>query len=128
MDEIYEALATKIFAAGNGGYQIFYEDELFDAFPDECEKNRDTLENVLKKLIKDGYVEVRYARGNAYCMKGLKKFERAKEETPLPPTAVPTQQTPLFPFKKIYLYAALSALTGGALGGLIGGLIAAAVG
>jgi hypothetical protein len=116
MDEICEALATKIYAASRGGYAIFYEDELFDEMPDGADRNRETLEAALKKLTLNGYIDVKYARGNAFCMAGLKQYEAVKQTTPAENCNCEQQ-------KINYNRITLNALLGGLFGGITGGII-----
>jgi hypothetical protein len=120
MDEICEALATKIYTSSRGGYAIFYEDELFDEIEKAEDKNRETLEAALKKLSTNGFIEIKYARGNAFCMAGLKPYER-KEATPTPQVVEAYDGGNC---KKALLYSSLGALVGGMLGGVISFVVA----
>lgn len=85
MDEIYIALCNKLSEAGTGKYSVFYEDELMDVFP-ENERGRDALEAALTRLSREGCIDVRYARGTAFCLAYLKPFVPAERE-PLPAPA-----------------------------------------
>lgn len=81
MEEICNALSDKLGEAGTGVYTVFYEDELLDVLP-ETSRNRDVLEAALKKLNNGGYIEVRYARGSAFCLSFLRPYvmEKTTEE------------------------------------------------
>lgn len=97
---------------------MFYEDELLDVIPDD-ERTRETLEAALKKLVKCGCLDVKYAKGSAFCMAGLKQYE--------PPTQEPAAPTPTRSEResdtKFYITAFLLAFAGGALGSFLCGLI-----
>jgi hypothetical protein len=122
MDEICEALANKIYAASCGAYAIFYEDELFEAFPDPDKKSRENLETALSTLSKLGYIDVKYAKGYAFCIAGLKRCETSAVNK------ITESQNKLPDNKyKLCLCLFLSALSGGLLGGLFGGLFAALI-
>jgi hypothetical protein len=120
MDEICEALATKIYTSSRGGYAIFYEDELFDEMPKSEDKNRETLEAALKKLSSGGFIEIKYARGNAFCMAGIKPYEK--------PVLTPITQIVKgydgVNHKRVLLYSSFGALIGGILGGVISVVVA----
>ncbi len=126
------ALSAKIGEAGKGAYAIFYEDELAEALPDDL-KNRETLEAALKKLVSDGCIDVKYARGNVFCIASLKDFtvEDSHEETPCDTPAVqaavqPAEEEPLPSLpKKLYAAVALSAFAGGAFAGAFAALLGA---
>lgn len=123
MDEICKLLSEKIFAATRGGYGVFYEDELLDLIPEE-ERTRETLEAALKKLVKCGCLDVKYAKGSAFCMSGLKPYELPQEELPViqPPTQYGEQAR-----TRLYLAVLALAFAGGALGSFLCGLIINAV-
>lgn len=118
MEEICNALSAKLSEAGTGVYAVFYEDELLDALPEDA-RNRDTLEAAMKKLNNGGYIDVRYARGSAFCLSFIKPFiwikpeEKAELEQPVgiekSVTAVP---------KRAYIAVALCSFLGGLVGGL----------
>lgn len=123
MDEICQLLSEKIFAATGGGYGVFYEDELLDLIPED-ERTRETLEAALKKLVKCGCIDVKYAKGSAFCMSGLKTYEPPAEDTP---TGNITPQKPQALSErektKFYLSVFFLAFAGGALGSFLCGLI-----
>ncbi len=126
MEEICKLLSARIREAGKGGYTIFYEDDLLDEIPEDM-RNRDTLEAALKKLHTEGNIDVKYARGNAFCIAFRKPYEVAvaaevKEE----PEAAPAPSTSKAGIKQcIALF--LSAFAGGALSGCICAIIGAVI-
>ncbi len=118
MDEICKTLSQKLSEAGVGVYTVFYEDELLDALPEE---NREptALEEGLKKLNGGGYIDLRYARGAAYCLAYLRPYET---ELPQPAPATEESQTLAVSGElslKSYLLVAASAFFGGMGGGLL---------
>ena len=120
MEEICALLSAFLCEAGTGSYKIFYEEELMEVLPEEI-RNRETLEAALKNLGGGGYVDVKYARGNAFCIAAVKKFEpvipvatEKTEETAAQRLAAPA----LFP-KKAYAYITLCAFLGGAVGAVV---------
>lgn len=121
MDEICEALSAKICSASNGGYSVFYEDELLEVFPCGDEKNRETLEAALKKLIRCGCIDVKYAKNCAFCIAGYKKYAPPDEAAAEPPST-DGDGTDL---KKIYFLSLACGFAGSALGAMIAGLILA---
>lgn len=130
MDEICAALSA-LLEGGGSSYKIYYEEDLLDALPDDV-RNRDTLEAALKNLYGGGYIDVKYARGSAFCVAFLKKFFPAPAE---PATETENTQSAEAPVAApahinkaaLYLTVALSAFFGGILGGLISALIGAAI-
>lgn len=123
MEEICKLLSDRLREAG-GKYTVFYEDDLLDEIPEDM-RNRDTLEAVLKKLHTEGCIEVKYARGNAFCIAFKKPFETDKGETPT------VESTPSVDKDKTNakqcLYFFLSAFLGGLLSGGLCALIGAVV-
>lgn len=122
MEELCRLINDKIYSSTREGYGIFYEDELLDVLP-ESERTRETLEAVLKKLTKGGYADVKYAKGNAFCIIGLKVYE---PEDSQPAEAPPEQDEPLQKDLKEKIAASnfFASFAGGALGSFIFGLIA----
>ncbi len=123
MDEIYCALCDKFAEVSSGKYCVFYEDELLEVFPED-ERNRDALEAALTRLSSEGCIDVRYARGSAFCLAYLKPFVPAEPEQNAPDPA----STVCPARKKTFALAVFAAaFFGGALGGgilaLIGGLL-----
>lgn len=120
MDEICSALFSKLCEGGTGTYRIFYEDELLDELDGEV-RNRETLEAALKRLLNEGCIDVKYARGDAFCIAAVKEFSpppppvEKKEEEPLP---VIIRESPVQSSVKNYFWVMLSAFCGSLLGGL----------
>ncbi len=123
MDEICFALAERFSAAGKNAYAVYYEDELTECFTCEDDRTRENLEAALKELMAGGYIDVKYARGSAYCISLLKEYEKP-EPAPQPAAAEPARKK-----KKIklqpFILPFLSSFAGGALGSFIAGIIAA---
>ncbi|MDE6557835.1 MAG: hypothetical protein K2K39_01890 [Clostridia bacterium] len=120
MEEICASLSARLCEAGTGGYKIYYEEELAEALPEEM-RNRETLEAALKNLAGGGYIDVKYARGSAFCICTYKKYEAPKKETAEDATAAEVKTETFAADVKFYIAAALSAFAGAAAGG---GLIA----
>ena len=76
MDRICGAVLNKIHALSPAGrYVIIDEEELYDAFPEGSDKSFDELKKTLTYLLKQGYIDVKYSRGEIYCIAPLKKYE-----------------------------------------------------
>ncbi|MDE7163379.1 MAG: hypothetical protein K2O44_04795 [Clostridia bacterium] len=126
MEEICTTLSAQLCEAGTGGYKIYYEEELLDALPDDM-RNRETLEAALKNLSGGGYIDVKYARGNAFCICSFKRYEPVVKEEPAPveaAEAVAVNPAPSIP-KRFYAISALCAFAGGALGGCVAAVLGA---
>lgn len=122
MDEICFALAERFSAAGKHAYAVYYEDELTECFPEDSDRTRENLEAALKELMAGGYIDVKYARGSAYCISLLKECEKpAPAPQPAAEIARKKKKISLRP----YLLPFLSSFAGGALGSFIAGIIAA---
>ena len=113
MEEICKAIYRAIAEGAGGGYGVFYEDELEDALP-ESERGRGAAAEAMIKLKEDGYIDVKYARGNAFCAAIAKRYP----DDP-PPPAVQDPPPPSRPVLPVILAAA----AGGAAGSLICGII-----
>ena len=115
MDRICGAVLNKIHALSpTGRYVIVDEDEFFDAFPEGSIKNFDELRRTLTTLCNEGYIDVKYSRGETYCVAPLKKYE--------PPVEVyeeEYQEERGFRIDPVFI----SAFAGGAIGSLIISLI-----
>ncbi len=119
MDRICGAVLDRIHALSPAGrYVIIDEDELYDAFPDGSEKSYDELERVLSALSNGGYIDMKYSRGEMYCVAPLKRYV----EPEAPPPAAPSQQQ-----KRKTDFVLLSAFAGGALGSLLVSLLFALI-
>lgn len=123
MEEICKLLSDKLREAG-GKYTVFYEDDLLDEIPEDM-RNRDTLEAVLKKLHTEGCIEVKYARGNAFCIAYKKPFESEKGEANEVVERAPVSKDK--PNAKQCFYFFLSAFLGGLLSGGICAVIGAVI-
>ena len=119
MEEICNALSAKLSEIGTGVFAVFYEDELLDALP-ETDRSRDTLEAALKKLNNGGYIDVRYARGSAFCLSFIRPYVLEKPQEEKAETVQPETQEISSPatFKKAYLLLGLCSFLGGLVGGL----------
>ena len=126
MDEIYSALCEKFAEADIGRYTVFYEDELLEVFP-ENERTRDALEAALTRLTNEGCIDVRYARGPAFCLAYLKPFTPPQDESDSAEEVTIKAEGARIADRKLTLKVFAAAFFGGALGGgifaLIGGLI-----
>ena len=125
MEEICTTLSAQLCEAGTGGYKIYYEEELLEALPEDM-RNRETLEAALKNLTGGGYIDVKYARGTAFCICSFKKYEPAVKEEPEDTQSTAddfvTAPVPFLP-KKFYLLSALCAFAGGAVGGCVAAVL-----
>lgn len=111
MDRICDAVLDRINSLSPfGRYVIIAEDEFFEAFPDGSNKSYDELDKALTSLKKNGYIDLKYSRGDMYCVAPLKQTE----ETPLPEPEKSKSKTDV---------VFLSAFAGSALGSLIVSLI-----
>ncbi|MGN1103422.1 MAG: hypothetical protein ACI4QI_00970 [Candidatus Coproplasma sp.] len=124
MDDILLALSAWLVGNGTDGYKIYYEDELTEVFPEDL-RSRETLEAALKKLIAEGCIDVKYARGEVFCIAVIKPYsppddgENCGEERL--PAATPINAN------RVCIYSALAAFLGGMLGGCVTAIIAAVV-
>lgn len=129
MEEICQSLSAVLCENGTGGYSIYYEEELLEALPEDM-RNRETLEAALKNLRGGGYIDVKYARGNAFCIAGLKQYRipAKPEETPeeAADESVQNMQQPATD-KRIFWLIALCSFLGGAAGGGVAAIISAVI-
>ena len=122
MDRISTAVLDKISAqTAIGRYVVYSEDELFDAFPEDTERDETELKRALKELLADGYVDVKYSGGSLYCIAPLKRYV-AEPDPPPPPPPEPEVK----PVKGVPA-GFWAAFCGGALGSLIISLIFALI-
>lgn len=110
-------LCNKIYSSTREGYGIFYEDELLDILPEES-RIREALEAALKQLVNEGYIDVKYAKGNAFCILGLNSYKESEEIT-----AAPAAPGTGMARRKILALIFAAAFAGGVLGSAIMGLI-----
>lgn len=118
MDRICSAVFDRIHELSPAGrYVIIAEDEFFETFPEEEDKNYKELERALNVLKNGGFIDVKYARGNMYCVAPLKAYEE-QITTPVPSEGVKKRRIDM---------VFISAFAGSALGSLIISIIFALV-
>ena len=117
MDRICGAILDKINSLSPAGrYVIIAEEEFNECLPED--ENGEQLDRALTRLKEDGYIDVKYSRGDLYCVAPLKEYieEQSPEEIP---------EEPRRKFGFNFTFA--SAFLGGMLGSLIISLIFALV-
>ena len=98
-----------------GRYVIIAEDEFYEDFPEGSEKSFQELDRALTVLRRGGYIDLKYSRGDMYCVAPLKEYtEEVTIPTPPPSEPVKTRKWDIVFF---------SAFAGSALGSLIISLI-----
>ncbi len=118
MDRISGAVLDKINSVSQTGrYVIIAEDEFFECFPDGCERSGDELDKALTALRNGGFIDIKYSRGDMYCVASLKEYVEDK------PEAAPIPEKP----KRKADFVFISAFAGGALGSLLITLIFALI-
>lgn len=122
MDRICVAVLDRIRALSPAGrYVIIEGEELFEAFPDGSETSDRELDRALTLLRNDGYIDMKYSRGDTYCIAPLKEY--APEE---PPEAAYAEEKPRGR-RRFADPVFVSAFAGGAIGSLLISLIFALV-
>ena len=125
MDRICKAVLDKIHSLSPAGrYVIIAEDEFLEAFPEGADESGSELDRVLTVLRNSGYIDVKYSRGDMYCIAPLKEYVEEIEEAEdddEDDEAVIYEKRPRLDFVFV------SAFTGGALGSLIISLIFALI-
>lgn len=121
MDAVKRALFYKISeSCKNGGFAIIDGTEFADAIPEGERRAAGEIDGALKELQKLGYIDIRYARGDMYCVAALKSElpeENCEEKLPdRSPTVVEVNEK-INKFA-VALYAA-AAFLGGAVGSAI---------
>lgn len=121
MDAVKRALFYKISeSCKNGGFAIIDSTEFADAIPEGERRAAGEIDGALKELQKLGYIDIRYARGDMYCVAALKSElpeENCEEKLPdRSPTVVEVKEK-INKFA-VALYAA-AAFLGGAAGSAI---------
>lgn len=121
MDDVKRALFYKISeSCKNGGFAIIDSTEFADAIPEGERRAAGEIDGALKELQKLGYIDIRYARGDMYCVAALKNElpeENCEEKLPdRSPTVVEVKEK-INKFA-VALYAA-AAFLGGAAGSAI---------
>ena len=121
MDAVKRALFYKISeSCKNGGFAIIDGTEFADAIPEGERRAAGEIDGALKELQKLGYIDIRYARGDMYCVAALKSElpeENCEEKLPdRSPTVIGVKEK-INKFA-VALYAA-AAFLGGAAGSAI---------
>lgn len=121
MDAVKRALFYKISeSCKNGGFAIIDSTEFADAIPEGERRAAGEIDGALKELQKLGYIDIRYARGDMYCVAALKSElpeENCEEKLPdRSPTVVEVKEK-INKFA-VALYAA-AAFLGGAAGSAV---------
>ena len=121
MDAVKRALFYKISeSCKNGGFAIIDGTEFADAIPEGERRAAGEIDGALKELQKLGYIDIRYARGDMYCVAALKNElpeENCEEKLPdRSPTVIEVKEK-INKFA-VALYAA-AAFLGGAAGSAV---------
>lgn len=121
MDAVKRALFYKISeSCKNGGFAIIDSTEFADAIPEGERRAAGEIDGALKELQKLGYIDIRYARGDMYCVAALKSElpeENCEEKLPdRSPTVIGVKEK-INKFA-VALYAA-AAFLGGAAGSAV---------
>ncbi len=117
MDRNCIAVLEKINSLSPAGrYVIIAEDEFYEAFPEGCETSDRELDRVLTALRNDGYIDLKYSRGDMYCVAPLKDYA---EEQPEDDGDVEESYAEETERRKFFDPVFFSAFVGGALGSLI---------
>lgn len=114
MEDILPPLFYLISQEGFDGYKIFYGEELLQSLPQEA-RNAKTLEGALQLLVDGGYIDVKYAKGDAFCIAALKEYcppEKKKRKLNVNPN---------------FAFLTLASFCGSALGSCIIFLISAVI-
>lgn len=127
MDRICESVFQKICSlAPLGRYVIISEDEFWEVFPEESERNETELDKALKKLISDRFIDVKYSGGDMFCVAPLKNYENEQPISAEQQNA-PVQQDEKPLKRQSALTVFFAALIGGALGSFIISLVFALI-
>lgn len=121
MDDVKRALFYKISeSCKKGGFAIIDSTEFADAIPEGERRAAGEIDGALKELQKLGYIDIRYARGDMYCVAALKSElpeENCEEKLPdRSPTVIEVKEK-INKFA-VALYAA-AAFLGGAAGSAV---------
>ena len=121
MDAVKRALFYKISeSCKNGGFAIIDSTEFADAIPEGERRAAGEIDGALKELQKLGYIDIRYARGDMYCVAALKSElpeEKCEEKLPDRSATVVEVKEKINKFA-VALYAA-AAFLGGAAGSAV---------
>ncbi len=127
MDKICKAVLDKIHSLSPAGrYVIIAEEELFEAFPENSDDSGSELDRALTALRNSGYIDVKYSRGDMYCIAPLKEYI-AEEQYADDGDCGEDDEEEIYEKKPRLNFVFVSAFTGGALGSLIISLIFALV-
>ena len=121
MDEVCRAIFEKVKSGCDGGAAVFDYGELAGAVEGE-ELSPENVDGAVKKLCSEGFIDIKYARGNLYCLAPIREPGEQIARGEASPTVVEVKQK--FSFKCALLYCA-AALVGGAAGSAIASAIAA---
>ena len=120
MDRICGAVLDRIHELSPAGrYVIIAGDEFFEAFPEEYEATNEELNRVLAVLKKGGYIDVKYSRGDMYCVAPLKEYV----ETTCSPVPAPAPAEGRRTRKIDFIF--FSAFAGSALGSIVTAVVLA---
>ena len=124
MDRICVAVLDKIQKLSPAGrYVIIAEDEFYEDFPEGSEKSFQELDRALTVLRRGGYIDLKYSRGDMYCVAPLKRYvEEEYYPSPVPEESFREEKRGR---KTDFVF--LSAFAGSALGSLIISLIFAVI-
>lgn len=125
MDAVKRALFYKISeSCKNGGFAIIDSTEFADAIPEGERRAAGEIDGALKELQKLGYIDIRYARGDMYCVAALKSElpeENCEEKLPdRSPTVIGVKE-------KINKFAVALYATAAFFGGAAGSAIICAI-
>ena len=85
MDKISGAILERIHSLSPAGrYVIIAEDEFLDSFPEGSERSYDELDRALTSLKNSGYIDLKYSRGDMYCVAPLKDYFEPQAPAPEP--------------------------------------------
>ena len=119
MEAILKAVFEKVQSAcKDGSYAIIDSAEFSDAVPDGERKTPGEIDGGLKTLQKGGFIDIKYARGDMYCVAALKSALPEEKEEPkeCSPTVIEVKEK--FNSRAAAVYSACAFL-GGALGSAI---------
>ena len=128
---------NKVSALGNvGRYFVISEDDFFEELPKDIKRDEAELKKAIKGLAADGYIDLKYASGNMYCVALLKEYvppvqpeeQKSDEQKPEPEVKDADGEfeedlNEPAPFRSQFMYTFWAALAGGAIGSAIIALI-----
>lgn len=119
MDKICQAVLEKIRDSSPAGrYVIIAEEEFEEALPEGAEVLDGDILRALSALKSEGYIDVKYSRGDMFCVAPIKEYEREPEYA---------EEEYISERKKLFDPVFVSSFLGGALGSLLISLIFALV-